>query len=63
MKTLKTISKRFKITKTKKIIHRFCGQDHFRSRKAGKIILKKRHPQKLSKSFKKTVKNYIRSVK
>ncbi|TSC95573.1 MAG: Uncharacterized protein Athens101410_447 [Parcubacteria group bacterium Athens1014_10] len=60
MKSSKTIKKRFRITKNKKVIHRFCGQDHFRSRKAGKIILKKRQPQKLSKSFEKTVKTYIK---
>jgi len=59
MKTSQAVSKRFKITKTKKILHRFCGQDHFRSRKTGKTILKKRQPQKLSKSFERTVKSYI----
>lgn len=43
MKTRKSIKKRFKITKTGKILRRPTGQDHFRAKKSGK---KKRHLRK-----------------
>ncbi|MBI4268652.1 50S ribosomal protein L35 [Candidatus Uhrbacteria bacterium] len=55
LKTHKTVSKRFKITKTKKILKRYGGQDHFNARNPGKITRKKRRDGELSKSFHKTV--------
>jgi len=36
MKTRKSITKRFKITKTGKILRRLTGQDHFLAKKTGK---------------------------
>jgi len=36
MKTRKSIKKRFKITKTGKILRRLTGQDHFQAKKSGK---------------------------
>lgn len=36
MKTRKSISKRFKITKTGKIFRRLTGQSHYRAKKSGK---------------------------
>lgn len=56
LKTHKTVSKRFKITKSKKILKRYGGQDHFNARNSGKITRKKRRDNELSKSFHKTVK-------
>jgi len=38
MKTRKSIKKRFRITKTGKILRRATGQDHFRAKKTGKKI-------------------------
>ncbi|MCK4520690.1 50S ribosomal protein L35 [Candidatus Parcubacteria bacterium] len=35
MKTRKSITKRFKITKTGKILRRPCGQDHQLAKKSG----------------------------
>jgi large subunit ribosomal protein L35 len=36
MKTRKSITKRFKITKTGKVLRRPIGQNHLRSKKSGK---------------------------
>ncbi|MDD2913179.1 MAG: 50S ribosomal protein L35 [Candidatus Pacebacteria bacterium] len=41
-KTRKSISKRFKITGTGKVLRRAAGQDHNRAKKTGKAIRKKR---------------------
>ena len=35
MKVRKSISKRFKITKTGKVLRRATGQDHYRAKKSG----------------------------
>jgi len=43
MKTRKSLTKRFKITKTGKILRRPCGQDHQLAKKNGK---KKRQSRK-----------------
>lgn len=42
LKTHKAVSKRFKVTKTGKVLKRAAGQDHFNSRDPGKITRKKR---------------------
>ncbi len=36
IKTRKSVAKRFKVTKTKKVTKRGCGQDHFNARESGK---------------------------
>jgi len=36
MKTRKSITKRFKITRRGKVLRRAIGQDHFRAKKTGK---------------------------
>jgi len=41
MKTRKSITKRFKITNTGKVLYRFNEQDHFRARKSGNQKRKK----------------------
>lgn len=46
MKTRKSIKKRFKVTKTGKVLRRATGQDHYRSKKTGN---KKRHARKMVK--------------
>jgi len=42
MKTRKSISKRFKITKTGKVLRKLIGQNHFRAKKSSKRIQKGR---------------------
>ncbi|MBZ9578701.1 50S ribosomal protein L35 [Patescibacteria group bacterium] len=50
MKTRKSILKRFKFTKTGKILRRPTGLDHYRAKKSGKKIRKSRKWVKLSKA-------------
>ena len=62
-KTRKSILKRFKITRTGKILRRVCGQDHFLVKKSSK---KKRQFKKwveLSKGEAKLVKRYLNFVR
>ncbi len=59
MRTSKTIAKKFKLTGGKKITHRYCGQNHFRSRKSGVDIIKTHKSRSLSKTLEKTVKTYL----
>jgi len=42
IKTKKSISKRFKLTKTKKVLKRADGQDHFNARQSGNTKRNKR---------------------
>ncbi|MDD5750673.1 MAG: 50S ribosomal protein L35 [Candidatus Pacebacteria bacterium] len=57
MKTRKALAKRFKVTKNGKIMRRVGGQNHYRSKKSGKIIRKRRKmvevPKTLAKKLKK----------
>lgn len=59
MKTSQFLAKRFKVTKRGKVLHRYCGQDHFRSKKSSKIILKKRKEKEISPAYQKTIKTLI----
>lgn len=59
MKTHKAVAKRFKVTKTGKVLKRKAGQDHFNSRESGKVRRNKRRIQKLSKTQVKTVKKLL----
>jgi len=54
-KTKRSIAKRFKISKTKKIKARKAGQDHFNAKESAKITRKKRRDYLFSKSFTKTI--------
>ncbi|MEK7123364.1 MAG: bL35 family ribosomal protein [Patescibacteria group bacterium] len=58
LKTKKSILKRFKITKNGKILHRAKGQNHFRGKKTGKAIRKKRKLQMLHSFNSKNIKKY-----
>ncbi|MFH1401530.1 MAG: 50S ribosomal protein L35 [Parcubacteria group bacterium] len=60
MKTRKSISKRFKITKNGKILRRATGQDHRRAMKTGEAIRKRRGWVLVSKS---ETKNILKSLK
>jgi len=59
MKTRKSISKRFKITKTGKVMRRATGQDHFRAKKSGQRIRKGRKWIKIEGSLAKKIKKLI----
>jgi len=58
-KTRKSIIKRFKITKTGKILRRPTGLNHYRSKKSGKKIRLSRKWVPLSKSEVKRIKKLI----
>lgn len=55
MKTHQALAKRFKISKTGKLIKKTAGQDHFNSRECGNTGRNKRRDQELKN--KKLVKN------
>jgi len=59
-KTRKSFKKRFKITKTGKVLRRATGQDHFRAKKTGSKIRKGRKWVPVSKSETKRIKKLLR---
>lgn len=60
LKTKKSITKRFKFTKTGKILRRPCGLDHYRAKKSGKKIRQSRKWVKVSKAEAKKIKKLVR---
>lgn len=59
-KTRKSISKRFKITKSGKVLRRATGLDHYRAKKSGKKIRKKRKWLEVSKPEAKKIKKLLK---
>ena len=59
MKTRKALKKRFKFTKTGKVLRMATGQNHFRAKKTGKRIRKSRKLVPLSKPLAKKVKKML----
>ena len=59
MKTRKSISKRFKFTKTGKVLRRPTGQDHFRAKKSGKKIRESRKWVRVANPLAKQVKKLL----
>ena len=59
-KTRKALLKRFRITKTGKILRRMAGQNHYRSKKTGERKRKGRKWIALSKTEAKRLKKYLR---
>lgn len=59
MKTKKALLKRFKITKTGKILRRLSGQNHYRAKKTGERRRKGRKWIPLAKSEVKKIKRYL----
>lgn len=59
MKTKKALTKRFKITKSGKILRRLSGQDHYRAKKSGKKRRKARKWIPLAKSEVRRIKKFI----
>ncbi|MDD4994930.1 MAG: 50S ribosomal protein L35 [Patescibacteria group bacterium] len=55
-KTKKAYSKRFTITKSGKVLKRYCGQDHFNARDSGNQTRKKRRDTSVYKAWGKLIK-------
>ncbi len=62
-KTRQSVLKRFKITKTGKILRRVAGLDHYRAKKSGKQIRNKRKFVNVSKGEAKQIKQILNYVK
>ena len=60
LKTKKSITKRFKITKTGKILRRPTGLNHYRAKKSGKKVRQSRKMIRLSKTEEKKIKRLLR---
>jgi len=58
-KTKKALTKRFKITKTGKILRRLSGQNHYRAKKTGEARRKGRKWIAISKSETKKIKRFM----
>ncbi|MFZ2970921.1 MAG: 50S ribosomal protein L35 [Minisyncoccia bacterium] len=54
-KTRKAVAKRFKVTRTGKVISRSANQDHFNSRESGNVTRKKRLDKKITSGLKKSI--------
>jgi large subunit ribosomal protein L35 len=59
LKTRKSITKRFKVTKTGKVLRRATGLDHYRAKKSGKKIRESRKRLKLSNAEIKRLKKFL----
>jgi len=59
MKTRKSITKRFKITKSGKVLRRATGLDHYRAKKTGEKVRKSRKWIEVSKSEAKKIKKLL----
>jgi len=60
MKTRKSLKKRFKITKSGKVLRTPSGQNHFRAKKKAKQIRKKRKMKEVAKPLAKKIKKLIK---
>ena len=60
MKTRKSITKRFKITRTGKVIRRAIGQDHLRAKKTGNYRRANRKMVEVTGTLAKKIKKMIR---
>ena len=58
-KTKKAFAKRLKVTKNGKILKRRGGQDHFNSRDSGTQTKRKRRDDKMSESFRHSLKSLL----
>ena len=55
VKTHKGATKRFRKTKSGKLLHRTSGQDHFNSREKGETTMNKRRDSALHSTHKKNI--------
>lgn len=63
MKARQSILKRFKITKTGKVLRRPTGQNHYRAKKTGQQIRKRRKMVPVSKWEAKMIKRIVGKIK
>ena len=59
-KTIKAISKRFKTTKSGKVIKRKAGQDHLNAKERGKVTRQKRNDLNLNSASAKNIKKLLK---
>ena len=59
-KTRKAITKRFKVTKTGKVLRRQSGLNHFRSKKTGQFKRKRRKLVEVCKADAKVIKKLLK---
>ncbi|MCX6743857.1 MAG: 50S ribosomal protein L35 [Candidatus Parcubacteria bacterium] len=59
IKTHQSIAKRFKISKTGKLMKKKAGQDHFNARERGSVTRAKRRPQQTSDRVARPLKHLI----
>jgi len=59
LKTQKSVSSRFKITRTGRVLKRKAGQDHFNARETGSTTRKKRRVIGMSKTLHKNIKKLM----
>jgi len=62
LKTRKSIAKRFRITKSGKILRRPSGLDHYRAKKTGKRVRQSRKWVEVSKSEAKKIKKLLKNL-
>ena len=55
LKTKKSVIKKFKVTKGRKVIRRYSKQNHYNSRETGKFKRRKRRSQRLFRGDEKNV--------
>jgi len=60
LKNRKSITKRFRITKTGKILRRASGLDHYRAKKSGKKVRESRKWVKVSQSETKEIRKILK---
>lgn len=63
LKTKKTVSKRFTITGSGKVMRQHGGKNHFNARTSSNITRKKRRDEEMSSHFTKNVKILIGGLK
>jgi len=59
IKTRKAVAKRFKITKTGKVMKRTGGQGHFNARETGNTKRNKRRDSQIAKVDQKNIKSFV----
>jgi ribosomal protein L35 len=59
LKTQKAVVKRFKLTKTKKVLKKKAGKGHFNSRESGKVTRNKRRSSEMSDTLTRNIKRFI----
>ena len=59
-KTIKSIAKRFKTTKSGKVIKRKCGQNHLNAKETGKTTRQKRNDPNLAEASAKNIKKLLK---